>query len=77
MVSGGTGPQIGMSTGSSSDLGGTCMKGQTWHPVLQEILIDYPRLIPPQESLLQREGHQGATEIIPQLAVWPVSGKST
>ena len=32
---------------------------------------------PPQESLQQREGHERATEIIPQLAVWPVSGKST
>ena len=52
-------------------------KGQAWYPVLLEMLMYYPCLIPPQESLLQREGHQRATEIIPQLAVWPVSGKST
>ena len=41
-------------------------KAHAWYPVLLEILMDYPRLIPPQESLLQREGHQRATEIIPQ-----------
>ena len=52
-------------------------KGQVWYPVLLEMLRDYPRLIHPQESLLQRAGAQRIPEIIPQLAVWPVSGKDT
>ena len=52
-------------------------KGQTWYPVLLEILRDYTRLIPPQESLLQREGVQRIPEITPQLANGPVSGRDT
>ena len=42
-------------------------KDQAWYPVLLEMLRDYPRLIHQQESLLQREGAQKATEITPQL----------
>ena len=52
-------------------------KGQVWYPVLLEMLRDFPWLIHPQESLLQRAGAQRIPEIIPQLAVWPVSGKDT
>ena len=52
-------------------------KGQVWYPVLLEMLRDYPWLIHPQESLLQRAEAQRSSEIIPQLAVWPVSGKDT
>ena len=50
-------------------------KGQAWYPVLLGMLRDYPRLIPPQKSLLQREGVQKVPEMTPQLAVWPVSGR--
>lgn len=52
-------------------------KGQAWYSVVLEMLMDYPRLIPPQEGLLQRGQEQKVTEITPELAVWPVSGKST
>ena len=50
-------------------------KSQAWCPVVLKMLVDYPRLIPPQEGLLQRGEEQRVTEIIPQLAIWPVSGK--
>lgn len=50
-------------------------KSQAWYPVVLEMLMDYPRLIPPQEGLLRRGEERRVTEIIPQLAVWPVSGK--
>ena len=49
-------------------------KGQTWYPVLLEMLWDYPRLIALTPDLIQRPtGSQ--MEMAPQLAVWPVSGK--
>ena len=47
-------------------------KSQAWYPVALEMLADYPRLIPPQEGLLQRGREQRITEMVPQLAVWPV-----
>jgi len=49
-------------------------RGQTWYPVLLEMLWDFPRLIAPSPDLIQRPtGTQMKT--VPQLAVWPVSGK--
>jgi len=52
-------------------------KSQAWHPVILEMLMDYPQLIPPQESLLQKGQSQREMDITPQLAVWPVSGRNT
>ena len=51
-------------------------RGQTWYPVLLEMLWDFPRLIAPVPDLIQRP--TGAPmETVPQLAVWPVSGKDS
>ena len=53
-------------------------KGQAWYPVLLVVMLrDYPHLIPPQESLVQREGVQRISEITPQLAMWLVLGRDT
>ena len=52
-------------------------KSQAWYLVALEMLMDYPRLIPPQEGLLQRGQDHRGMDITPQLAIWPVSGKST
>ena len=40
-------------------------KSQAWYPVVLEMLMDYPRLIPPQEGLLRRGEERRVTEIIP------------
>ena len=47
-------------------------KTQPWYPVLLEMLVDFPRRIPQH---VQVTNNQLVT--IPQLAVWPISGKST
>ena len=48
-------------------------KGQTWYPVLLEMLWDFPRLIAPAPDLIQKPTGS-PMEMAPQLAVWPVSG---
>ena len=48
-------------------------RGQTWYPVLLEMLWDFPRLIAPAPDLIQRPTGS-PMEMAPQLAVWPVFG---
>lgn len=46
---------------------------QPWYPTLLELLVDFPRLLPQwQDLILQVEG-MDLPEILPQLAVWPIS----
>jgi len=52
-------------------------KSQIWYPVILEMLMDYPRLIPPQENLLQKAQSHRVMDIMPQLAIWPVSRRNT
>ena len=51
-------------------------KGQTWYPVLLEMLWDFPRLIAPAIDLIQRPSGS-RMEMAPQLAMWPVSGNDS
>ena len=52
-------------------------KGQPWYPVLLAMLCDFPRRIPLQPNLLQSPVGQNMVGIVPQLAVWPISGISS
>ena len=40
------------------------------------MLYNFPHQIPPHPNLLQSPGGQYMGEIVPQLAVWPISGVS-
>jgi len=52
-------------------------RAQTWYPVLLRMLRDYPHLLSPQEARVQRGEQLRQVEVTPQLAVWPVSGRSS
>ena len=49
-------------------------RGQAWFPTILEMLWDFPRLIAP--ALIQRPT-VSLMEMVPQLALWPVSRKDT
>jgi len=51
-------------------------KGQPWYPVLLGMLYDYPRLLPRTMSLFQWTATATRLDLLPQLAAWPVSGRS-
>ena len=51
-------------------------KGQPWYPVLLGMLYNYPRQLPQSPSLLQSEPSVAQMDFLPQIAVWPVSGRS-
>ena len=51
-------------------------KGQPWYPVLLGMLYSYPRQLPRLPSLFQPTSSAGRMDLLPQLAVWPVSGRS-
>ena len=48
---------------------------QHWYPILLDLLIDYPRVIPQQEDTILGTAESEIPAVIPQLAVWPISGK--
>lgn len=50
---------------------------QTWYPVLLEMCIDLPRIMPNEENLILPTHPQSMLEVIPQLAVWSISGDDT
>ena len=50
---------------------------QPWYPLLLSLLQDLPRKIQPQEDLLWEVQPGSFPEILPQLAVWPISGNTT
>ncbi|XP_065890962.1 uncharacterized protein [Dysidea avara] len=51
-------------------------KGQPWYPVLLEMLYDYPQQLPRTLSLFQQTSDASRMDLVPQLAVWPISGRS-
>ena len=50
-------------------------KGQPWYPVLLEMLYDYPQQLPRTLSLFQQTSDASRIDLVPQLAVWPISGR--
>ena len=52
-------------------------KGQPWYPVLLNMLWEFPRRIPPHPNLIQSPVELDLPRLIPQLAVSPISGKSS
>ena len=53
-------------------------RGQPWYPVLLGILYDYPRQLPRSPSLFQwLPSDKGQMDLLSQLAVWPISGRSS
>ena len=51
-------------------------RGQSWYPVLLEMLWDYPRWIPPSQDPFLMTSNLVAMSFQPQAAVWPISGRS-
>ena len=51
-------------------------KGQPWYPALLEMLFDFPRQLPCTHRLIQWKADRSQWDLLPQLAVWPISGKS-
>ena len=52
-------------------------KGQVWYPVLLEMLVEMPLLIPQRGDLIQPTHPETPPEVTPQLAVWAISGRGT
>ena len=52
-------------------------KSQPWYPVLLETCVDLPRLLPMVDNLIQPTHPLARSELLPQLAVWSISGKGT
>ena len=50
---------------------------QPWYPRLLSLLIEIPRRISPQMNLFQEVREGCLPEVLPQLAVWPISGNAT
>jgi len=50
-------------------------KGQPWYPVLLQMLFDYPRQLPRNQEVFQGSPHRAQMEFLPQLGVWPISGR--
>jgi hypothetical protein len=50
---------------------------QPWYPILLGMLVDYPALIEPAEDLVIPAHQLAQPEVIPQLAVWNISGRDT
>ena len=48
---------------------------QVWYPTLLDMLTDIPRLIPWRENLIQPSHPEAMPDVIPQLAVWTISGE--
>ena len=46
-------------------------KSQPWYPLLLSLLVDWPRLLPKQDMVTK------SVPIMPQLAVWSISGKDS
>ena len=51
-------------------------RGQSWYPVLLEMLWDYPRWIPPSQDPFLMTSNSVAMSFQPQPAVWTISGRS-
>ena len=51
-------------------------RGQTWYPVLLRMLWDFSKQIAPVPDLILRPTDV-LMETVPQLDMWPVSGKSS
>ena len=52
-------------------------KAQIWYPVLLEMLVSTPLLIPPMRDLITATHPESLPEVIPPLAVWVISGNAT
>ena len=52
-------------------------KGQPWYPVLLGMLWEFPRQISPFPDLIQNPAELDLPELTTQLAVWPISGRSS
>jgi len=52
-------------------------KGQPWYPVLLGMLWDFPRQLPRTVDLFQQTSNAVQMDLVPQLAVWPISGRSS
>ena len=52
-------------------------KAQTWYPTVLEMCRDFPLLIPQGRNLIQPTLPQSMPEVVPQLAVWSISGDDT
>ena len=52
-------------------------KGQLWYPVLLGMLWDFPRQLPRTVDLFQQTSNAVQMDLVPQLAVWPISGISS
>ena len=50
---------------------------QSWYPVLLDLLIDPPRLLPEMEDLMLQTWEGTLPEVIPQLVAWPNSNNHT
>ena len=50
------------------------LKSQPWYPILLEMLVDFPILLPHMEDLIIPTHPEGVPGVLPQLAAWLISG---
>ena len=51
-------------------------KAQGWYPVILEMLVHFPLLIPQRRDLITATHPDSCPEVTPQLAVWPISSNA-
>ena len=76
MVLGGQSPVSGAPTASSSDPNGFSVEGSVMVPSPVGMLYDYTQQLPCTLSLFQQTSNASQMDLLPQLAVWPISGKN-
>ena len=52
-------------------------KSQPWYPILLDMLVDFPILIPHKEDLIIPTHPEGVPAVLPQLAAWLISGNAS
>ena len=52
-------------------------KTQPWYPTVLEMCKDFPLLIPQGRNLIKPTHPQSMLDVVPQLAVWNISGDNT
>ena len=74
---GGKGSLPGSATGADLILVAPVWKTQPWYPTVLEMCKDFPLLIPQGRNLIQPTHPQAMPDVVPQLAVWNISGDNT
>ena len=70
-------PISGLQTADSVSPDAPVWKLQPWYPLLLEMVVETPALLPNKRNLIQPTHQVNQLDTSPQLAVWVISGRSS